>query len=213
MHSRALFWLQAVTVARVPLAAVVATLLLMFDRSLPVMLLAAVVLLAAELTDALDGYLARRLGLVSEFGAMLDPWADSVSRLIVYWGLACSGLALALVPLVMALRDVTVSYCRITWTRKGRSVGARISGKIKAIVQAVAAFGLMLGPLAGDMLGPLAGDMLGPLAGETASFWVKVALSWLVIAVTVYSGVDYFASSFRTGKATESDSERRSTSA
>jgi CDP-diacylglycerol--glycerol-3-phosphate 3-phosphatidyltransferase len=134
-----------------------------------------VLLAISEVTDALDGFFARRLGVVSETGAMLDPYADSVSRLIVYWSLAGAGSALAFVPLVMAVRDVTVAYARITWVRQGKSVSARLSGKVKAVVQGVAAFALLW----------------GPLYVKATGVWITVALSWLVIAVTVYSAVDY----------------------
>jgi CDP-diacylglycerol--glycerol-3-phosphate 3-phosphatidyltransferase len=143
------------------------------------MLLACSIILAiSEVTDALDGFLARRLGVVSETGAMLDPYSDSISRLIVYWSLAWAGLALAIVPLVMAVRDVTVAYARITWVRKGKSVSARWSGKVKAVVQGVAAFALLWAPVYDDWTGE----------------WVSTAVSWLVIAVTVYSAADYLRS-------------------
>lgn len=189
MHSRAWLWLQVLTVARVPLTIVVAALLCTLEPSSSVVLVCAGFLLAAELTDALDGFIARRFGLASEVGAMLDPWADSISRLVVYWSLACAGLANVLVPLVMAVRDITVSYCRITWIRQGRSVGARLSGKLKAIVQAGAAFALLSGPLCSEATRP----------------WVREAFSWTVIVITVYSGIDYLLSSKRADKANDGD--------
>ncbi len=77
---------------------------------------------------------------------MLDPYADSVSRLVIYWALACSGLCWAVVPLAMAVRDVTVSYCRVVISRGGRSVAANWSGKLKAMTQAVGAVLLLLAP-------------------------------------------------------------------
>lgn len=187
MHSRAWLWLQVLTLARIPLALVVAVLLCVFGPSPSIVLTCAALLLVGELTDALDGFIARRFGLATEVGAMLDPWADSISRLVVYWSLACSGLANVLVPLVMAVRDITVSYCRITWTRKGLSVGARLSGKLKAIVQAIAAFALLSGPLYSE---------IGPP-------WVKELLCWSVIAVTAYSGIDYFVASCRVAKGSD----------
>ncbi len=100
-----------------------------------------------ELTDLLDGYLARSRGAVSEFGKMFDPYADSISRLTVYWSLAVVGRCWAVLPLVMAVRDVTVSYSRILMTQRGQDVSARYTGKLKAIVQGVCALLLMAGPL------------------------------------------------------------------
>ena len=69
----------------------------------------------------------------STWGAALDPYMDSFSRLIVYWTLACAGLVTPLVPLVMALRDVTVAYCRIFLARAGHTVAANWSGKIDSV--------------------------------------------------------------------------------
>lgn len=93
----------------------------------------------AEASDALDGHFARKYGVVSDFGKMFDPYCDSVSRLIIYWSLAVMGRVWVVVPLVMAVRDVTVSYARIILTRKGRDVSARVTGKLKAVVQGVCA--------------------------------------------------------------------------
>lgn len=175
--SRYLF-VQLLTVARVPLAILMASLLILLDSpSNSVRWLMAVLLLAGEITDALDGILARKWGVQSEFGAMLDPYADSVSRFIVYWALAQVSLALAVVPLVMALRDITVAYCRIMLVRKGRSVKANFSGKAKAVVQCVGAFCLLLSPLLPS--------------GQSA---IVQGVSWLVIVATAASSLQYIRS-------------------
>jgi CDP-diacylglycerol--glycerol-3-phosphate 3-phosphatidyltransferase len=182
MTNRSAFFLvQALTVVRIPLCIAVASLLLIFGTDIWVLATCTVVLAAAELTDMLDGMLSRKLGVTSEIGATLDPYADSVSRIIVYWGLACAGLANVGVPLVLAVRDVTASYCRIAWVRSGKSAGARISGKVKAIVQAAGAFLLLLSPLYVHVTGS----------------WVPEVISWCVIAVTAYSGCDYAAVTMR----------------
>jgi CDP-diacylglycerol--glycerol-3-phosphate 3-phosphatidyltransferase len=130
-----------------------------------------------EATDLADGYLARRHGLVSEFGRLFDPYCDSVSRLVVYWSLAVVGRCLAVVPLVMAVRDVTVSYARIIMRRRGMDVGARLAGKLKAIVQGVCAFALM------SACPAWMGD-----AARAGVFWVG---SIAVLGVTLASMLDY----------------------
>ncbi len=170
---------QGITLARIPLAIAFSAVILNAppqyeSPSIPLLLACSALLAISEVSDFLDGFLARRLAVVSEWGAMLDPYSDSVSRLIVYWSLASAGLALSIVPLVMALRDVTVAYCRITWVRQGKSVSAKWSGKIKAVVQGVVAFVLLWNPAFADTVGK-----------GVAPF------SWLVIAVTVYSALDY----------------------
>ncbi|MBM4370667.1 MAG: CDP-alcohol phosphatidyltransferase family protein [Deltaproteobacteria bacterium] len=172
---RSVVLLLVLTLSRIPLAALLTALLVTQERS-PWLLAAVLVLLGLiELTDLLDGQLARRTGNVTEEGAMLDPYADSVARLVVYWGLSQAGLALALVPLAMAVRDVTVATCRITLSRHGRSVAAKLSGKVKAVVQGGVAALLILGPA------------YWPFTGE----WTIAALSWVVIVVTLLSAIQY----------------------
>jgi len=167
----------ALTLARIPLALVFALLYVLAGPSPWRVLVALLLLSAMELSDVFDGFMARRLGVVSEWGAMLDPYADSVSRLVVFWTLAWAGYVLWITVLVMALRDVTVSYCRVTLTRFGATVKARRSGKIKAIVQAVA--GLLI--------------VLLPLVDAWTGNWVYAALSWVVVLVTAASAVEYVA--------------------
>ena len=167
--------LSLITLARIPLAVAFALLILLADSSVPVVAVGLALLIVAELTDLLDGLLARRWGLTSEWGAMLDPFSDSVSRLLIYYALAGAKMMLPVVPLVMALRDVTVAYCRIVLTKRGKSVSANLSGKIKAIVQCSAA-----------MLA-----VLGPIHWKYTGQWTVTALSWIVLMVTAASVVQY----------------------
>lgn len=177
---------QLVTVVRVPLSILFAALLMLFSGGLPAAGRwgLAALLLAGEVTDALDGLLARRWDVKSEFGAMLDPYADSVSRIIVYWALSQVGLALAAVPLVMALRDITVAYCRIMLARSGRSVSANWSGKVKAVVQCVGAFCLLLCPLAPKVQEP-----------------TVTGVSWIIMLATAASSIQYIRAAATTAAA------------
>jgi CDP-diacylglycerol--glycerol-3-phosphate 3-phosphatidyltransferase len=175
----------ALTLARIPLALLFAALYALSGPSPWRVLVALLLLSAMELSDVFDGLMARRLGVVSEWGAMLDPYADSVSRLIVFWTLAWAGYVLWITVLVMALRDVTVSYCRVTLTRHGITVKAKRSGKIKAIVQAIA--GLLL--------------VLGPVVDVWTGEWIYPALSWLVVLVTAASSVEYVAAALSAANA------------
>ena len=135
----------------------------------------------AETSDLLDGFLARRLKAVSQTGQLIDPWADSISRLTIYWTLAITGLILPAVPLVMAIRDVTVSYCRILIAQKGLSTGALSSGKIKAIIQGGGALVIVASPLYLDLTG----------------HWPLQAISWTVMTVTALSAIEYLLAALR----------------
>ncbi len=169
------FLVLLLTISRGPLAVFFAVLFLTGGPEWMRVALGLFLLAAMELTDLLDGFIARRFGVVTEWGAALDPYMDSFSRLIVYWTLACTGLILPLVPLVMALRDVTVAYCRIFLARAGHTVAANWSGKIKAVVQATVAIVIVGEPIYEPLLGS----------------WPASLGAWVVIVVTLASAVEY----------------------
>ena len=133
------------------------------------------ILVAVEATDLFDGIIARRKRLESEYGATLDPYSDSITRLIIYWSLASKNLVFLVIPLTMAVRDITVAYARIILAKKNQSVSARTSGKIKATTQAVGSFLALLGPFYWNFIG----------------YWSFYALSWIIITVTFFSAVEY----------------------
>ena len=114
-------------------------------------LLAAFIFTVASLTDWLDGYLARKLGQQTPFGAFLDPVAD---KLIVAVALVLlvqmhASPWLALPALVIVGREIVVSALREWMARysEKRSVAVSFLGKIKTVAQMVAIILLLaLGP-------------------------------------------------------------------
>ena len=141
--------------------------------------LALAIAVLAELTDLADGWLARTFNIQSDFGAAFDPLADSLYRSGAFLALAAAGLIPVWAELIFVWRDVLVAYVRIGLTRSGRSVGARLSGKLKAVVQGVAIIALILAAM---LAGPAHSTMLTRSAD---------ALFWLAALVTVWSGLDY----------------------
>jgi CDP-diacylglycerol--glycerol-3-phosphate 3-phosphatidyltransferase len=87
-----------------------------------------------EVSDILDGHLARKLGQESEAGKVLDPLADSLSRLTYFICFAASGIMPLWVLLLLVYRDIGVAYIRVLYSRDRIMLPARISGKIKAWV-------------------------------------------------------------------------------
>ena len=180
-NRRGYILVQSITLVRIPLSVLFFVVLFAFQESTLTLVIALILLLLIETTDAVDGHIARHFNLASEYGATLDPYADSISRLIVYSTLASINLVLLLVPLTMALRDITVAYARILLAKKNRSVSARMSGKIKAIVQAFGSFLAILGPYYWDRIGD----------------WSFYALSWIIITVTFLSSIEYVRDALR----------------
>lgn len=179
-NRRGYILIQSVTLVRIPLSVIFFIVLIVGKESTLTLVVALCLLLLVETTDAVDGHIARHFNLASEYGATLDPYSDSISRLIIYSALASKNLVFLLVPLIMALRDITVAYARIILAKKNRSVSARISGKIKAIVQAVGSFLAILGPYYWDRIGG----------------WSFYALSWIIISVTFLSSIEYVRDAF-----------------
>jgi CDP-diacylglycerol--glycerol-3-phosphate 3-phosphatidyltransferase len=98
----------------------------------------AVVFAVIEVTDALDGVLARATGSVSDLGKILDPFADSVSRLTYFICFASAGIMPLWVLLLVVYRDTAVAFARLLAARRGHVMAARFTGKLKAWVYAVA---------------------------------------------------------------------------
>ena len=90
-----------------------------------------------EITDLLDGHIARRNDLVTVFGKLMDPFADSIARFTIFLSFLYAGLAPLWVIAIFFYRDVLVSIIRVFAIREGVVVSARKSGKIKAWFQAM----------------------------------------------------------------------------
>lgn len=150
------------------------------QQSLAVLLLAVAGL--GEISDACDGYLARRLNQVTDLGKILDPMADSLSRLAIYFCFTQPPIAIPLeLPLLMLYRDVCVSTLRTICALKGVALAARNTGKFKAFIQAMSAFTILaLLALSGD-------GMIQHQTLTTAAFYLALVASLF----SLYSGVDY----------------------
>jgi CDP-diacylglycerol--glycerol-3-phosphate 3-phosphatidyltransferase len=133
---------MALTASRLVLAPVFFVLFELAVRG-PVELLIAVCLVFAfmEISDLLDGHAARALNQESEFGKVLDPFADSLSRLTYFVAFAGVGLLPLWILLILIYRDVAVAYIRVMISRGNVLMPARASGKLKAWIYAFAGIG------------------------------------------------------------------------
>jgi CDP-diacylglycerol--glycerol-3-phosphate 3-phosphatidyltransferase len=97
-----------------------------------------VIFILMELTDLGDGFFARLLKQETELGKILDPFADSICRITCFLGFTLTGFMPIWVFVIVLYRDLWVSFIRIIAARKGSVMGARLLGKIKAWVYALA---------------------------------------------------------------------------
>jgi len=103
------------------------------------------ILILCELTDIFDGFAARRLRGVTELGKILDPMADSIVRSSILIAFTQGIVALPImIVLLFIYRDFMISTLRTLCALKGTALAARASGKIKAVIQAVVIFGIVL---------------------------------------------------------------------
>jgi CDP-diacylglycerol--glycerol-3-phosphate 3-phosphatidyltransferase len=173
------------TLGRLPIAAAFVVAAAVFVNDGRISTNHAIVLLALaiaeELTDIFDGWAARRFGTVSKLGGILDPLVDSLSRAAIYFALAHAGWITPIVPLVMVARDIVVAYTRIANASVGAATSARLSGKLKAIIQGGGI------PLLIVLAMPATSDAL---AGGNIEL-LRVVSACIIITATVWSLVDY----------------------
>ena len=93
---------------------------------------------SAEISDLIDGYVARSQAQVSNFGKILDPMADCLYRGAVFIAFVINGWMPVWMLSIIVWRDLAVSYLREIAQLKSETLGARASGKWKAVAQGVA---------------------------------------------------------------------------
>lgn len=151
--------------------------------------------IAASVTDLLDGKIARRYGLVTDFGKLMDPLAD---KFMVIGALAVivyrtepgfSRLFFTLVLLVVIFRELAVTSLRlVASTSAGTVVAANLLGKIKTVLQIVFISAVFIEPALYSI--PFVNGFL-------PSWWVaNVPITYtagtLTLLFTIWSGINYF---------------------
>ena len=144
-------------------------------------------LLALETSDALDGYLARKFGQVTDLGKVLDPMADSIYRISVFLAFTQPPVSLPLwIVFLFIYRDSVVSTLRTVCALRGVALAARPSGKIKAVLQAVMAIAIT---------GLLIPHSHGVITTDTLHF-VSTVLACIAVIYALYSGAEYLYTNF-----------------
>ena len=131
---------------------------------------ALIIFIVASLTDLLDGYIARHYNQITNFGKFMDPLADKILVMsAMCWFVEAHqmpGWALAIV----LLREFAVSGMRLVAVEQGKVIAAAWSGKVKTASTMVCLCLMMLNIPA----------------------WLNTACVVVIVATTVYSGIEYF---------------------
>ena len=96
-------------------------------------IIAGVVFLIASVTDCVDGNIARKYNLVTDFGKVMDAIADKMLVNGILIVLACNDMISVVVPVVIITRDIFVDSVKMVAGGKGKAVGASVLGKLKTI--------------------------------------------------------------------------------
>ena len=129
------------------------------------------IFIVASLTDYVDGYIARHYNQVTDFGKFLDPLADKL-LVIAAMSMFCEwGVFPAWALMIVLTREFAVSGLHMVAGPKGKVIAAGWSGKVKT-------FSTMVG---------LCVMMALPQIG-----WISIAVLVVIVATTLYSGVEYF---------------------
>ena len=137
-------------------------------------LAAFIIFILASLTDMLDGKIARKYGLVTNFGKIMDPLADKV---LVYsaFCLMVPDPVPAWMLIIILAREFLVAGVRTVAASEGIVIAAAMSGKIKTVLQMVAVCMLLIAPVI------------------NASWFLILAkiVLWAALVMTIVSGVQY----------------------
>jgi CDP-diacylglycerol--glycerol-3-phosphate 3-phosphatidyltransferase len=132
--------------------------------------------LFAGFTDFLDGYIARKRNLVTDFGKLMDPLSDKVFTLGCFIILVGQGLMPAWVVIALLAREFGVTGLRSVAASKGRVIAAANVGKAKTTMQMILLF-----------VGGAIWVQWLPY-----NFWYWDVLMYIVVVYTIYSGIVYF---------------------
>ncbi len=98
----------------------------------------------AELTDAFDGFIARKFHQISDLGKILDPMADSICHIAYFLAFTQNPVAVPLfLVFIFIYRDAVISTLRTVCALQGVALAARKSGKFKSIFQAFTSFTIL----------------------------------------------------------------------
>lgn len=144
-------------------------------------IVAAVVFLAASLTDFCDGYYARKYNLTSDFGKLMDPVADKFLVLTAFFIFMVVHLVPVWMFVVIFFREVAVTFIRLYMLRREKVLAAEQAGKIKTVLQMFAISAV----LAFMVLAEANAQLAEPF------YWGIYPLMFVVVAVTLFSGVSF----------------------
>ena len=138
--------------------------------------LAMIIFTIASITDFLDGYLARKYHLITNFGKFADPLADKLLVMTAFITLVGAGVIPMWIVAIIVCRELAVTGLRLLLVNDGEVLAAAWPGKVKTATQMLAIIFLLIDDF--------------PVKG--LPFSIGAILVYICLVATIYSGVDYF---------------------
>ena len=145
-------------------------------------LIAGLIFAVASFTDFLDGHLARKWNMVTDFGKFADPLADKLLTTVAFIYMMRDGVCSPVVLAVILFREFAVAGVRMLAAETGTVIAANMWGKVKTVLQMLSIIFYFLGT---------ALCWNGTLESITVVVLVSILLCWLVAIVTAVSGIKY----------------------
>ncbi len=139
-------------------------------------LISAVIFVIASITDFLDGRIARKYNLVTDFGKVMDAIADKILINGILIILAYNHNISIIVPVIIIIRDICVDAIKMVSGNHGKVVAASIAGKIKTAT-------MMIG---------IVFVLIGNIPMEFFNISLDQLLILLATCFSIYSGIEYF---------------------
>ena len=147
-------------------------------------LVAGIIFAAASFTDFLDGHLARKWNMVTDFGKFADPLADKLLTTVAFIYMMRDGVCSPVVLCIILAREFAVSGLRMVaaGAKDGKVIAANMWGKVKTVLQMLSIIFYFFGMA---IAANVSWDATVVVVGAS------VVLCWLVAAVTAISGIKY----------------------
>jgi CDP-diacylglycerol--glycerol-3-phosphate 3-phosphatidyltransferase len=148
---------------------------------------ALILFLIAGITDFVDGEVARRYGIITNFGKLMDPLVDKIMMAAAFISLVPLKAVPAWAATAVVARDFLITGLRLMATAKGRILPAERLGKQKTSWQIITVI-FFLALLSIDEL---------RYVNENSTWWLRArdqagpVLVWITVALTIYSGLGY----------------------
>ena len=152
-------------------------------------LIAGLIFAVASFTDFLDGHLARKWNMVTDFGKFADPLADKLLTTVAFIYMMRDGVCSPVVLCIILAREFAVSGLRMVaaGAKDGKVIAANMWGKVKTVLQMLSIIFYFFGMSIASM------SATGAEQGvrQILVISISMVLCWLVAAVTAISGIKY----------------------